>query len=1247
MSRLTEIKQKIIQLDGGSFQEFCDTYLFMAGYKNIMPLGMKSGTNKTTKGIPDTYFYESRGKYILVMYTTQQSNTFNKIHEDICDCFNPEKTGISVRKITEIIYCHTSDKITVGEDDELRKLCRSKNVLLQLKGIDEIANDIYTNYPGLARDFLGVSISTDQVFNMQEFISEYDQNKMAAPLSTKFQFREKEVEEISGKIEVSDVIMITGQAGVGKTRLALECGQKYAEEYDYKFYCIHSNFLPVYEDIKVFLNKPDKYLLLVDDANQITKLQHILQFLNKRNQGYDIKIILTVRDYAKREVIQDVYKFTNPELFLINNLSDEEIKDMLIENLEILNEKYQKKILSIAEGNARLAMIAGKLAVETQSLDSINDATQLYEGYYGSFLRKNVNDKILYATAGIIAFLSAINLEHLDSLLPIFEELGISKESFINYTRYLHDLELVDIYNDKAVKISDQSFSNYLLKYVFIDENIIPYSVMVKNCFSNYRTRVINSTNILSNIFTSVDIYEELKKELGKVWDEYKEQDNPLFFEFVKVFHFMRPTETLVILKNKISKLPQGSFNLDSLDFEKKSRSNMVIDDILKILGGFSDRKELPESLDLLFLYLKKQPQSIMDCYHSIKNYLSIKIDSHAYGYRSQKQLINKFNQYSDDWNNDIITFLFIKVAAELLKLFFSPTKMERGNKFTMYKIPVQLNYGSKQYRKMIWENLLELYSRDKYQLDIEKIIREYNQHFADKVDQSIIKFDYTYIEIFFKEKFTPQKLSHGIIAKRVSENLERYGIKENSQLMPYLTSNDYIIYETLIGKNHRTGIGWEKEKELNEEAIRIFANNCNRKKVDQIISVCIDFENYKYENEGKILSGLSYLFSCLSSDRDLFIFAVNKYLENDTPVNVYPSNIILSLFEIISYEETYQLINKYNYKQKNAWLFSFYENFPSEIISEEYVQDLYDFFSMNEGNITSSPYRDLEFLEKYKKVDPDVYIKSSRIIAKKYEYSPFIFSIYFAQMFNPYSKKPDIILKQYKRDWDLLKDIYLKLIEYDNNGDYDGVFLLAFIKFDPSFIDEYIDFTIEQKRTYTPESVDRLSVIWDGDNFIDQVDRVFYRYSNSEELVEGEISSFIKNIIVCQDKEGIRINRQDEWIRHFIDNNYNDQRLMEILFSSITVISPERRRKHILYLVQVNSDPELFKRIDLERNSWGGWGSMIPHMEKRIDFLKSLLPDLSGLEYLEHKAIVKEYIKIWERRIEREQIDEVLEFRF
>lgn len=74
----------------------------------------------------------------------------------------------------------------------------------------------------------------------------------------------------------------------------------------------------------------------------------------------------------------------------------------------------------------------------------------------------------------------------------------------------------------------------------------------------------------------------------------------------------------------------------------------------------------------------------------------------------------------------------------------------------------------------------------------------------------------------------------------------------------------------------------------------------------------------------------------------------------------MYPDPIINKLFEIVGAKRAYDIINKVEFDQKNAWQFSFYKNLPSETISRQLVQSLYDFLSSNEGNITSSPYREI-----------------------------------------------------------------------------------------------------------------------------------------------------------------------------------------------------------------------------------------------------------------------------------------------
>ena len=426
MANIESIKQKILQLDAGSFQNLCDSYLYKTGYPSIVSLGGEAGTRKTTLGTPDTYFIASNGKYVFVEYTTQRTNLFVKIKDDLEKCLDTAKTGVPHDKISEIIYCHTSSNLTPFQDSEVKKLCEDAGVKLIIIGIDKLAEDIYLFYHNLSRDFLGISISTDQIQSYDEFINSYNANRMAAPLDTKFLFRKKEFQDITNAYTKVDVVILSGSSGTGKTRLALHYVKNHADAKYEKTYCIHSNALPIYDDLKLFLDRPRDYFLFIDDANQLSGLQHIIRYVSMKLEGYNVKILITVRDYALQKVINDVRGITSYEILNVNVFSDNEIKEILETSLCILNQDYQERIIRIAEGNARIAILAGKVACSSNRLESIDDVSQLYEDYYGSNLENNqfFIDKNLCITAGMIAFLEAIHLDYIDALLPILQEKG-------------------------------------------------------------------------------------------------------------------------------------------------------------------------------------------------------------------------------------------------------------------------------------------------------------------------------------------------------------------------------------------------------------------------------------------------------------------------------------------------------------------------------------------------------------------------------------------------------------------------------------------------------------------------------------------------------------------------------------------------------------------------------------------------------------------------------------------------------
>lgn len=74
--------------------------------------------------------------------------------------------------------------------------------------------------------------------------------------------------------------------------------------------------------------------------------------------------------------------------------------------------------------------------------------------------------------------------------------------------------------NEKAFKISEQCMQNYLLYYVFYNKKYLSLSQMFDMNFGSNKDVVLNSINVLLNIFYSEDMYSFVETEVNIIWDK-------------------------------------------------------------------------------------------------------------------------------------------------------------------------------------------------------------------------------------------------------------------------------------------------------------------------------------------------------------------------------------------------------------------------------------------------------------------------------------------------------------------------------------------------------------------------------------------------------------------------------------------------------------------------------------------------------------------------------------------------------
>ena len=809
----SKIKSLILStLEGGGFQDLCDTLLCAEGYEDIFSLGMKAGTLKTTTGNPDTYFRSKSGKYIFVAYTTEQTSINKKIKEDIEKCLDQEKTGVSVKDIEKIICCHTSSTLKAGDDQALRKLCSSHGIELELYGIDRIANLLYRVYPYIAKDKLNFPIDSNQIFPIEEFIKQYDNsNGRTAPLTTTFLYRENEKKEIFEALEKEKVIIILGKAGVGKTRLALEIAKKYQKENNCRILCIKCNHLPIMEDLSRYISTAGKYLIFVDDANELVGLSHLIEYTIKDEDRYDIRIIATVRDYACKSVINEAKKLVNVKSYVISTFSNQEIQEFIKTNLKIENNDYIEQIVRIAGGNPRIAYMAGKLAIEKNDLRSIANMEELYKSYYGFFLETTtiLTDLRLCLTAGIVFIFNIIDLENLDRIQDILNIVGMDKEAFTTNIHSLHSMEYVEIKSERVARISDQCLSNYMLYYVFFEKRLINFSDILRVGFRKHKNSTIKSVDILLNIFYSDKMKEYLIDEISKVWDEFK-TDDKMFGEFVRAFHIFKPEESLLYVCEKVEQAESVNIDINSLENEEREWNVDIKDDILQLLVGYKKDHGLTEAIELIVKYCMKRQDAVKLVYSLFKSYYSVNKDSYYESYFVQNLVIDKVRENLD---SPVIKKLFYKISSHYLSLYFDCVEIERDHVLTSYRISVVLTEGCKQYRTKIWTEIISL-ANDKDNLeDIVNFLCTYPNLYANKSNFSDeLKFDWANICLVLEcIRLYMEPFRFAYICSKFFRISEMCSFKLTERYKEAFDTEDWNIYKVLSHQFYRDTSNYEE----------------------------------------------------------------------------------------------------------------------------------------------------------------------------------------------------------------------------------------------------------------------------------------------------------------------------------------------------------------------------------------------------------------------------------------------------
>ncbi len=1240
MSKITDIKNAIIQLGPGEFQIFCDSFLSrLDNYGTILCLGMKSGTSKTTIGNPDTYFRNANGKYVFVVYTTQQNNIYKKIKEDIDKCLDSSKTGIEKEYIEEIICCHTSSNLSAGDDKNLHDYCSAQGKQLTIFGVDEIAQHIYKKDPILAKDFLGISVDTNQIMSVKDFVDLYNSNEMAAPLNTKFLFREEELQQLKDKIQNNSVVIVYGHAGVGKTRIVIEAAQQFAMENNYNLLCVKNNNNPLYEDLISYTSDKGQYLFFVDDANELTGLPHILQYnITKKKHGYDIKIVLTVRDYVKESVLRTVLNYTSPSLIEINPFNDNEIKDFLDVNLEIRNNDYVSQIIKIAEGNPRIAYMAGKLAKDTHSLAAIHDVTELYKQYYASVIQSKLGENhSLCLTLGILAMIRAVILDNMNSLYGLLNLCNITKEKFYENIQQLSSMEVVEISSSQVATLSDQCLANYMLYYVFFEKKLLPFSKVLEIGFKHFREGLIQSMNTLLNLFSKDSLHDYMKSEVRKVWNNFRNNNDPCYLEFVKEFHTFQPEEAFILAKDKIEEIQFQPFKSHKINFEKSSSNSY--DDILGLMTGYMNSHYMETVIDLLISFVEKSEENVVKGSSWLKSHYCIDGDSIRYDFYTENIILKTLLKYLD--NNELCQIFILKYISYALSFEFRPSVFERGNFITQH-IHISLSNGVKEYRKTCWDIIDHLVKYTYLHDELYNILYKYAISIRRAKNADVVEYDCMFINNIIPI-IQCSNLKRSLLIREFQYEYKRHSLScPNTKIIPY--SEEWNLYQLLEDKFYYSELTYDEFKQYRNNKLIEYARNLSISDIPEFIkkanSLVEEITNLEEINDHSIVQGIQEIVDNASINKESAEILLISIIDFCSNMYISPCIILRTLFELENVNDVWNLIENRKSSSKNNWEFAFFQQIPEDKITDEIYHNLLLFFKDDsDKELKSTPYRDLCMLDKYLKNDTNIYVTVSKIIFEKRLYNHLFLNIYFDFLFNETNYTPSRLIDLFKSDLNLLKSIYFFMLECDSLNDYEGVFLSEFLKINDSWGETYVDLLIKMIKTGYDRDYDKYNVLWLSDDYIKYYDKIFlaiseernYYYSwQLKNLFHTDISSKKNNKTVKQ--------RQENWILHIVQQYSHDERIIA-LFIALAEISTDIRQIAIIEFLKNNDNFEMFEKLPLDPSHWGGEiSTIIPDLQNKIDYLRSLLPYVSSAKYLRHMKRIEDRIEEWKNIINREE---------
>lgn len=1242
----TIIEKYLSSVDQATFQKLMNHLLHLEGYKFLSSPGSVVGKNKTSKGSPDSFFKDG-DKYAFCELTTQEKletgeTFFKKLKKDVEHCFNVNVTRINKTDISKVILGFT-EKLKPNEHKELKdQVCwHNPQAQLIIYSIQEIPFRL-VYYPGLADKYIsGVKTTNGTFYTLPDFLKTTEKG-LQPSLTNPFFGREEEINKAKSFLLSNDILIITGSQGVGKSKLAVRLAEIFETEFALEPRVIASSPVPLWEDLSNFIIPNKKYFIFFDDANKaLPNLDYLLQFMNTRDKD-TIKIVITVRDYAKQDLNKYFNNVPHNEIN-INQLDDKQIEEIVNKSLpegKSLDYFAMEKIVSLSKGNSRLSLMATAAIVKSNNTEILTDVFSLYDQYFQtinndlSFLDNKENLKVL----GIISFFGVLDRNNEEVKTILESQFSIDWNQLWETLFELEKVELVDVFQNEVAKISDQVLATYVFFKTFIDENSAPinYSLWLFNFIEKYDKKINKTLIDLINTFGYIELRDRISSLILEVQKKL-ERDTKNLYKFLEIFWFYREVDTLLFVKCWIERLDIEETELSEIKYAYETNDFVWAPDYFKLLLNFWNHNSpyTRESVDLALKLMFRQPSRIPETLKYLNEHLKFHRFDFRAGFPRQHLLIEVLsNPNFSAREKEISDQLFLSLAPKYLGWDFNQVEAKGGGQMMIYNFHLVKTPLLMELRKNILQRLFILFPVNEN--SVLKALHKYVST-SKEIDSSIYLDEQSLITDFIKNNFSTENYSHSKFVYEYVDTLKEYNINPLNDWDSFLNSDSMQIAKIFSPQFDDEKLKYDERQKKHKEDIEKYVTG----KDIEFIKKTLDQLELVYKDEGAnnnghwIESSLPILFLSLAEiDTKLYYKSLELLM-----LGKYSFELNYGFFiyrpikqKLVKPKEIYSQINRYEYQQKQFWKQLFFDALDENDIDEFLLLEFIGFIS----SVNNRFY--IYDLEEKIVFDNQFAVSKSLLQPSASNHENII--TYITEILLSKESSMDISFdhqtcekcsQYFSKHVRLLKQIFYNHQKRGNHSDYHGKEMAAVSSLDNLFLVEYLK-EVTKDVSYLHFMFDNLnlSFIWDlpeCEKIIDEALEIIISKAPIFSSFEHQANVLFKGLkLTPKQLEKVYI-----YISKFIQNHYASKQHIHIILNVVTYSFNNQVLRFLKEFLLLNKDIEFIKSLWLVRSGVTS-GSRVPIIEGHINFNKSVIEMIQSLpkplDYAEH-------IKNFEQEIE------------